>query len=55
MSKAATRLHLTGGILFLLDGVAHTIGQFAPDPSPFARNVEQTMRGWIVPGTRRAA
>lgn len=50
MNTTATRTHTTAGILFLLTGIAHIIGQFAPDPSPLARTAEASMRGWVIPG-----
>jgi hypothetical protein len=49
MSKVPGRLHATGGVLFILCGIAHTIGQFAPDPSDAP--IERTMRAYVVPGT----
>ena len=52
MSRASSRLHTTGGILFLLDAIAHTIGQFTPGPSsPGSAGVEKAMRGFAIPGT----
>ncbi|MEQ1832251.1 MAG: hypothetical protein ABL977_04285 [Candidatus Eisenbacteria bacterium] len=51
MNKTATRTHTTGGILFLLTGVAHTIGQFAPLPmDPGSIAVESAMKGFVIPG-----
>ena len=50
MRKLATRTHTTGGILFLLTGVAHSIGQFTLDPSPLAKSAEATLRGYVIPG-----
>jgi hypothetical protein len=52
MSRASSRLHTTGGVLFVLTGIAHSIGQFtasAPDPASAA--IEQSMRRLVIPGT----
>jgi hypothetical protein len=49
MNKTATRTHTTGGILFLLTGIAHSIGQFSADHSPLAATAEQTLRSYIIP------
>ena len=50
MNKTATRTHTAGGILFLLTGIAHTIGQFAPDHSPLAVTAERTLRSYVISG-----
>lgn len=52
MSRASNRLHVAGGILFILDAIAHGIGQFTPGP-PDAGNaaMEQAMRRFVLPGT----
>jgi len=52
MSKAASRLHATGGILFLVTGAAHTLGQFTSGASdPGSRAVEEAMRKVAISGT----
>ena len=52
MSKVPGRLHATGGVLFILCGIAHTIGQVSAVPLDGAtRALEQTMRTSVVPGT----
>lgn len=52
MSKASGRLHATGGSLFILAGITHGIGQFAPGPQdPGSAAVEKSMRGFVLPGT----
>jgi hypothetical protein len=52
MSRASSRLHATGGILFILDAIAHSIGQFTTGP-PDARGaaVENSMRELVISGT----
>lgn len=51
LNKTATRTHTTGGILFLLAGIAHTIGQFAPStPDPGSTAVETAMKQFVIPG-----
>ena len=49
MSKVPGRLHATGGVLFILCGIAHTIGQFTSVGS--TAPIEQSMRAAVVPGT----
>ena len=49
MSKVPGRLHATGGVLFILCGIAHTIGQYSSISS--VAPIEKTMRGSIIPGT----
>jgi len=49
MSKVPGRLHATGGVLFILCGIAHTIGQYSSLSS--VAPIERTMRGTIIPGT----
>ena len=52
MSKVPGRLHATGGVLFILCGIAHTIGQFSSIPlSEAASSLERTMKTSIIPGT----
>ncbi len=51
MNKTATRTHTTAGILFLLTGIAHTIGQFAPSTlDPGSAAVEAAMKAHVIPG-----
>lgn len=46
LSLTHTRLYTAGTLLFLLTGLAHTIGQFAPSRPGFAeRAVQSMMRG----------
>lgn len=50
MNVIATRTHTTAGILFLLTGIAHTIGQFAPSaPDPGSAAVVTAMKGFLIP------
>src|SRR5215468_8660561 len=49
MSKVPGRLQTTGGVLFILCGIAHTIGQFAPDPH--SAEIAKRLRTFVVPGT----
>ena len=49
MSKVPGRLQVTGGVLFVLCGVAHAIGQFAPDPH--RAEIAKRLRTFIIPGT----
>jgi hypothetical protein len=49
MSKVPGRLHATGGVLFILCGVAHSIGQFSSISS--SAPIETAMRESVVPGT----
>ncbi|MCE9628290.1 MAG: hypothetical protein K8R56_10295 [Candidatus Eisenbacteria bacterium] len=50
MNTTATRTHTTAGILFLLTGIAHTIGQFAPSPlDPGSAAVEAAMKAHVIP------
>jgi hypothetical protein len=52
MSRASSRLHTAGGILFILDAIAHSIGQFTPGPpDPVGKGIERAMRGFVIPGT----
>lgn len=52
MSKVPGRLYATGGVLFILCGIAHSIGQFSPTPLDDAtRALERTMRTSAIPGT----
>jgi len=52
MSRASSRLHTTGSILFILDAIGHSIGQFTPGPpDPGSAAVEKAMRGFAIPGT----
>jgi hypothetical protein len=52
MSRASRRLHTAGGILFILDAIAHSIGQFTSGPSdPVGKGLERTMRGSVITGT----
>jgi hypothetical protein len=52
MSRASSRLHTTGGILFILDAIGHSIGQFTPGPpDPVGKGLERTMRGFVISGT----
>jgi len=52
MSKVPGRLHATGGVLFILCGIAHSIGQFSAVPLDHtASALEQTMRTSVIPGT----
>src|SRR5262245_56073651 len=49
MSKVPGRLHAAAGVVFILCGIAHTIGQFGPDAN--SAPIEQAMRGFLVTGT----
>ena|ERR1043166_1822990 len=52
MPRAAGRLHATGGILFIVTGAAHTLGQFTSGASdPGRRAVEKAMRDFSISGT----
>jgi len=52
MSKVPGRLHATGGVLFILCGIAHSIGQFsATELNDSAQTLERTMRTSLIPGT----
>jgi hypothetical protein len=52
MSKVPGRLHTTGGVLFILCGIAHTIGQFSSLPlDDTGRTLESAMRSSTIPGT----
>lgn len=52
MSRAPGRLHTTGGVLFILDAIAHTIGQFTSGPTdPGNVALEKAMRGSVIAGT----
>ena len=52
MSRVASSLHATGGILFIVNGAAHTLGQFTSGASdPGSRAVEKAMRDLSIPGT----
>jgi hypothetical protein len=52
MSRTSSRLHTAGGILFILDAIAHSIGQFTSGPSdPVGKGLERTMRGFVISGT----
>jgi len=52
MSKVPGRLHATGGVLFILCGIGHSIGQFSAVPLDGAtRTLEQTMKTGVIPGT----
>lgn len=49
MSRVPGVLHYTGSVLFILCGVAHTIGQFAPDPH--AAEIAKRIKTFTIPGT----
>jgi hypothetical protein len=49
MSKVPGRLHAAGGVLFILCGIAHSIGQFSSISN--SGPIERTMRASVVPGT----
>src|SRR5580765_1998434 len=52
MSRASSRLHTTGGTLFILDAIAHSLGQFTSGPTdPVGKGLERTMRGSVISGT----
>jgi len=52
MSKVPGRLHATGGVLFILCGIAHSIGQFTATPlGDTTRALERTMRTTVIPDT----
>ena len=52
LSRTHARLYLTGATLFILTGLAHTIGQFAPSRPGFAeRAVQSMMRGATAGGS----
>ena len=49
MSKVPGVLHIAGSVLFILCGIAHSIGQFAPDPH--SAEIARRIRTFTVPGT----
>jgi hypothetical protein len=49
MSKAPGVLHTAGSVLFILCGIAHAIGQFAPDPH--SAEMAKRIRTFTIPGT----
>ena len=49
MSKVPGVLHAAGSVLFILCGIAHTIGQFAPDPH--GEEIGKRIRTFLIPGT----
>src|SRR5262245_164619 len=49
MSKVPGILHVAGSVLFVLSGIAHFVGQFAPDPH--AAEIAKRIRTFTVPGT----
>jgi hypothetical protein len=52
LNKTATRTHTAAGILFLLTGIAHTVGQFGSSPADAGSlAVESAMKGHVIPGT----
>jgi hypothetical protein len=52
MSKIPGRLHATGGVLFILCGIGHSIGQFSATPLDGTTSaLERTMRASVIPGT----
>jgi len=52
MSKVPGRLHATGGVLFILCGIGHSIGQFSAVPLDGASSaLEQSMKTGVIAGT----
>src|ERR1044072_3222051 len=52
MSRVASSLHANGGILFIVNGAARTLGQFTSGAAdPGSRAVEKAMRDFSIPGT----
>ena len=52
MSKLPGRLHATGGVLFILCGIGHSLGQFsATKPGDGSVALEQSMRSTHIPDT----
>ena len=49
MSKVPGRLYSTAGVLFILCGIGHTIGQYGPDAH--GAEIAKRIRTFIVPGT----
>ena len=49
MSKVPRVLHAAGSVLFILCGIAHSIGQFAPDPH--GEEIGKRIRTFLIPGT----
>lgn len=52
LSRTQSRLYVAGASLFLLTGIAHTIGQFGPsDPGLAERTLETMMRATGAAGS----
>jgi len=49
MSKVPGRLHAAGAVLFILCGIAHSIGQYSPDAH--SAEIAKRIRTFTVPGT----
>ena len=52
MSKVPGRLYVTGAVLFILCGIAHSIGQFTSTSfDPASADLERMMKTHVIPGT----
>jgi hypothetical protein len=49
MSKVPGRLQVAGGVLFVLCGIGHTIGQYSPDAH--GTEIAKRLKTFTVPGT----
>ena len=49
MSKVPGRLQVAGGVLFILCGIGHSIGQYSPDAH--GAEIAKRLKTFTVPGT----